>query len=424
MTARYDRRQIYKYSLSLMNVRVLYERITLNRLTTCYTIAVLISCVVLISLQAVTFVDNSQAITRLTPIVRGPNVPTGIPIELGDHKLFICPSLYDQTAKSCRLIVDFATNVQTPPALSNVLPESCVISLMYLDDIVHNARREDVVTFVFQLWMLGVSLFAIIAQSIPHISAVFLGHVLGTIWSAYRLASTTSMRTFYQANMVPKACGGVDVVGNWWNVRIGHDIATTVLNILVLQIISFLSFKLYNIYTSQTRARVAASPQVYSAYKFFLLFAAVLQLSVFYALASTGMWIDKVSHAPLKQLATHSTLYLAGFIVSLIFQVPWLLFGWTTIRYEGRILFLAFLGISGGLLILFTVIFFSHIYLYTFVSWPFFGAMTMTSYVLLVLTTVLAVICRLKFGQGLAEFLNAKEELEAADFTPVDFQYF
>lgn len=89
-----------------------YERITLNGFTTCYTLATVLSCIVLVALQALTYVDNTQAIDRFTPVLRGPNIPSGIPIKLGDTMLHICPSLYANTAESCRLVVDFTKNAQ------------------------------------------------------------------------------------------------------------------------------------------------------------------------------------------------------------------------------------------------------------------------------------------------------------------------
>jgi len=53
-------------------------------------------------------------------------------------------------------------------------------------------------------------------------------------------------------------------------------------------------------------------------YKVILVFSVLLQLSGFFSLASTSMWIDKVCHGTLMGLARHSKLYMAAFIVVLV----------------------------------------------------------------------------------------------------------
>ncbi|KAJ7778471.1 hypothetical protein B0H16DRAFT_887744 [Mycena metata] len=47
--------------------------------------------------------------------------------------------------------------------------------------------------------------------------------------------------------------------------------------------------------------------------------------------------------------------------------------------------------------------------------------MSVTAYILLVATSVLAIFCRLQFGKGLAHFLQVSAALDDGDFTPVYF---
>jgi hypothetical protein len=46
-----------------------------------------------------------------------------------------------------------------------------------------------------------------------------------------------------------------------------------------------------------------------------LFFSVCLQLSAFFVLASTGLWIDKVSNGMIRQVAEHLTIYQVAFAV-------------------------------------------------------------------------------------------------------------
>jgi hypothetical protein len=46
----------------------------------------------------------------------------------------------------------------------------------------------------------------------------------------------------------------------------------------------------------------------------------------------------------------------------------------------------------------------SRLYRWTFSTWPFFAALTVMSFVYLVITILLAVVCRTNFGKGLAPY--------------------
>ncbi|THU93835.1 hypothetical protein K435DRAFT_669544, partial [Dendrothele bispora CBS 962.96] len=93
--------------------------------------------------------------------------------------------------------------------------------------------------------------------------------------------------------------------------------------------------------------------------------------------------------------------------------------GWRAVRREQRRQFIVFWIISLLLLTSASAIFASPLYIFIFQSWPFFATMTIVSYILIVATTVLGLICRLHFGKGLPEFLKETEDLDGADFAPV-----
>jgi len=183
----------------------------------------------------------------------------------------------------------------------------------------------------------------------------------------------------------------------------------------------YLSAKLHKAYASQTFSRVGASPQVHGIYKMVLLLSACLQLAWFFTLTSSGIWIDKVTHGTLMQLAKHCKLYQAAFVIVFLLSFPWLILGRISVRKENRKLFAAFGLISLVLVIISSVMFSSVLYRYIFTSWAFFATVTVTAYIFTIATLVLGIICRLKFGKGLAHYLQVTDALEGMDFTPVYF---
>ncbi|TFK37642.1 hypothetical protein BDQ12DRAFT_685042 [Crucibulum laeve] len=306
-------------------------------------------------------------------------------------------------------------------ASSNPLDRSCILSLSWLEDVLHDAKREDVVTLSFQFWLFSMAVVTILNESLPHLGAALFGHILGTVWAGYRMKSTESLTNVYRKSIVPGPCRGVDLLGDWWEVRRDHTTPIVILNILSLVAFIYLSFMLYKVYAKQTFSRVGASVTIHRMYKLVLFLSVCLQLTGFFSLASTAMWLDKICHGTISFFAQHRDLYMAAFIVTLVLEFPWLVMGWICVRRECKIRFWVFCAISLFLLIISTMMFFSPLYRYIFISWPFFATITVTSYVLVVVTTLLAILCRVNFGKGLSHYLHVSEALEGVDFTPVYF---
>jgi hypothetical protein len=59
---------------------------------------------------------------------------------------------------------------------------------------IHNTKREDVTFLAFQVWVLGMSLVALLNESIPHTLAALLTHLLATTWSVYQIFNTRSFQ--------------------------------------------------------------------------------------------------------------------------------------------------------------------------------------------------------------------------------------
>ncbi|PPQ78280.1 hypothetical protein CVT25_011739 [Psilocybe cyanescens] len=309
---------------------------------------------------------------------------------------------------------------------SSELGDDCVISLTWLNDVygsvyshntvltsIHDTQREDVVIFIFQIWLFVLSFVTVLNESIPHLGAGLFGHILGTAWAGYRVYSIHGLMDRYRNHIVPDACNGRDFMGDWWENRTDDAIALVSLQAVALILVSYLSYKLFNVYASQTYKRVGASSQVHVIYKLVLLFSVCLQLSGFMSVASAAMWVEKFGHGPLSGLAKHAKLYLGAFIMTLM--------GWICVRRENRIKFAIFCLMSAFSFAISFATFYSDLYRFLLSTWPFFATMTITSFMLVVGTTILGVLCRLKFGRGLAQHLQHTEEKDDDSFSPVYF---
>jgi hypothetical protein len=78
--------------------------------------------------------------------------------------------------------------------------------------------------------------------------------------------------------------------------------------------------------------------------------------------------------------------------------------GWYSVRREWRRLTWVFLGVAFFFLFAWSMMFYSRIYRFTFIDWPFFGAMTVTSFVALLCSTGFAIMCARNYDKGLAQW--------------------
>ena len=63
-----------------------------------------------------------------------------------------------------------------------------------------------------------------------------------------------------------------------------------------------------------------------------------------------------------------------------------------------------FLAIAFFFLLAWSMMLYSRIFRFTFIDWPFFGAMTVTSFVTLLCSTGFAIVCVRNYDKGLAEW--------------------
>ncbi|KAF5381933.1 hypothetical protein D9757_007589 [Collybiopsis confluens] len=456
-------RSFTKQALQWSRIKLVHQRITLTKFTTLFFYLALFNCIILIALQTVAFVDNEDATEIITGFLNQANVTQDHIIYISNNELLKCkdlPSLSDANcetwlqeddgdddndsndSKSRRSLGGFfsARSVSVPRHHSEnaktekysngtisgleldngkVLDTSCIQSLIWLNDVIHDSMAEDVVTLVFQIWLFFLSLATILNESLPHLGAAIAGHVLVTAWAGYRIRNTHKLREHYQELIVHQVCEGVDFLGAWWDVRTDHTIPILVFNVIAFVLATYLATRLYRVYARETFNRVRASPRLHKIYKLVLVLSVCVQLSGFFTVAATAMWLDKASTGSINRVAKHLVLYRAVFSTMAVLEIPWAILGWICIRSENRRQFWIFAGISVLLLASSSAIFASPLYQFIFQTWPFFASMTIVSYLLILVITVLGVWSRTQFGKGLPEFLKEEEKLEGADFAPV-----
>ncbi|KAJ2915349.1 hypothetical protein MD484_g5063, partial [Candolleomyces efflorescens] len=478
-------RENAKRLLSRTRMKLVYDRITLTRYTTLYFFFTLVTCLVLSALQGVLLYDNTQAVNILTDVVDEAQVPAHIAMVMQDHlqdnKVVEVEEVTNdsliggsgaqggfslnrrrfrrrrRTTRVHRQVVEeeeeedsassdegevssddeggvsssdeegaesddddedtstgtvatatviattvpsgtsqaAATSTSTPPRIP--LPVETINTSGQKENL-HDAQREDVATLFFQLWLFTIGLVAILNESLPHLGAAFFGHVLGGAWATSRITSTKNLVAFYSGVIVDGPCRGYDPLGPWWNVRLEHTV-----------------------YAGATFSRVGASPIIHRMYKLVLCFSVGLQLATFFTLVSATLWIAKIVHGSYAMFAEHRTLYLVAFVIVLVIEIPWLFLGWICVRKECKIRFGVFLFLSAVLVAISSVMFSSNLYRCIFMAWSFFATVTVTAFVMLVLTAALGVLCYFNYGKGLAHYLKVTEALEGSDFTPVYF---
>lgn len=299
-----------------------------------------------------------------------------------------------------------------------VLDNSCLWSLNWPVSVLGNTKREDLVFIGFQVWVLGMSVVALLNESIPHILASLLTHVLATGWAAFQIYHTAGFHSDFNRVITHGACNGVSLLPTYWEARSRAEIPSLVLNVIALLISCFLTWKLIKLFGWQTFKRVGASLKINRIYKLVLFLSITIQLSLFFMIVTVSLWVDQLMNSVIGDLASFQKLYKVTSFITLALLIPWLMTGWFAVRRELRLPMFIFLFLSILYLAGWGVMFFSTTFRWTFTTWTFFSLMATASVFLTLLAVVLGVICRFNFGKGLARYLNAQQPLEEEDFPP------
>ncbi|KAJ3736858.1 hypothetical protein DFJ43DRAFT_1129029 [Lentinula guzmanii] len=302
------------------------------------------------------------------------------------------------------------------------LSSNCSWSLNYPVSVLDNTKREDIVFMTFQIWVLGMSLVALLNESIPHIIASLSTHAMATAWASYQIVNTRGFESDFSRVITHGACNGVpQLLGGYWTARQDAEYASLALNVAALFISVILSWKLFKTFGWQTFKRVGASLTINRIYKLVLVLSIILQLSFFFMGATVGLWIDSLINGVGAEHGNHPILYRTTSFATMFLLLPWISTGYIGVRKELRIPMIVFLLLSILYLAVWGVMFLADTFRWLFWSWRFFSLMATFSVALTVLAFILGIVCRLNFGKGLLRYLNAQEPLPGDDFTPVTF---
>jgi hypothetical protein len=294
-----------------------------------------------------------------------------------------------------------------PITLSN----SCLWSLNWPLSTLRNTKREDIVFIGFQIWVLGMSLVALLNESIPHILASLATHMIATGWAAFQIQHTARFREDFNRVITNGACHA-SLLPHYWDARAKAELPSLALNIVGLMISAFLTWKLIKLFGWQTFKRVGASLSINRIYKFVLVLSVTIQLSLFFMIVTVSLWVDQLMNSVIGDLASFQKLYKVASLITLALMVPWLMTGWFAVRRELKVPMLVFLLLSVCYLGVWGIMFISTTFRWTFITWTFFSVMATTSVALTVLSITLGLVCRFNFGKGLARYLNAHQQLE------------
>ncbi|KAH8806838.1 hypothetical protein DL96DRAFT_1629872 [Flagelloscypha sp. PMI_526] len=311
-------------------------------------------------------------------------------------------------------------NVSLPDGQA-MLTKACVQSLNYPVFALERTEREDAALVIFNFWVLGMSVVAILNESIPHVIASLLTHILSTAWSGFQLAHTAHFHLDFDYVVKNGACAGApSLLPSYWQLRNQHEIPALALNCIALAISVGLTFYLIKTFGWKTYKRIGASLSINRMYKLLLVFSIGLQLALFFIAITVGVWVDQLFNGAAKSLANHRKVYETVGIITILFIGPWLWLGWTGARKEARHQMTAFLCLSILYIASWLLMLISHTFRWQFTDWPFFSVMVVLSLLLTMMTVILGLFVRLNFGKGLINYLNNGDELPNAHFINVN----
>ncbi|KAF8154026.1 hypothetical protein B0H34DRAFT_720077 [Crassisporium funariophilum] len=449
-----------------------YARITLNRVTASFFIFSFIYCFLQGIIQSLLFSIDLEYSVLVSGIVNGGNIPPGnitflegvrgrVHVQICDdiphgQPRYPCTTVFNSTHDSPKynggvslsaypqqtfvlgnwqngleVTSEFdpsnSTNVigvkvETEDGSSVTLSEQCIQILLHPSQILLNFRREDIAWVCLQFWLLAISFLAIINDSVPHILAALMTRALAVGWAMYAIWRTPYFRGNFQEFLAdPGTPCSLDIFSDYWKMRQGYEIADLILSCTGIVVFAYLSWNLLKMYSAQSYKRLGAPEHVMRFHKFFMAVLACLQMEAFVLVTSMGLWIDVLMNTAIARISAHTPIYKALFIATAILLLPWIAMGWYSIRREMRKMMIIFLAIAFIITTGWAIMFYSIVYRWSFVQWPYLGCFTVASFVLLIASMTLGVICRINFGKGLAQYLHAEEALASLGFAPDSF---
>ncbi|KZT06306.1 uncharacterized protein LAESUDRAFT_737029 [Laetiporus sulphureus 93-53] len=289
------------------------------------------------------------------------------------------------------------------------LDYTCLTVLNWPVSQLDNTKREDIAFIMFQFWLLGMSLVALLNESIPHIIASLLTHIGATAWGGIQIYDTAQFHDDFTTLTTNGACGA-NLLPTYWQARSDAEIPSLVLNAAALVLSSVLSWRLIKAFGWQTFKRVGASRTINRLYNIVLLLSISIQVALFFIALMAGLWLDQLINGYIGRLTKDPAPFKAVDIIVLI--------GWISVRREHKKAMTAFLFLAVVYLAAWASMFIAPTFRWTFTQWRFFSVMASASLVISLVTLILGVCCRVNFGKGLPRYLNAQEPISDDDFLP------
>ncbi|KAJ7468592.1 hypothetical protein FB451DRAFT_1479997 [Mycena latifolia] len=455
-----------------LKLKSTYDQITFNRVTVAFFLFSFIHCFAQGIIQSFLFSIDSQFAGLVTEVVHAAQIPskniTYIEGSSGHYLLRMCDDIpHGQPTSPCMVIFQSGVDVHngsdaaTSDSLESssifqdlsrgfslsttrddanlvigvtfessaadpvFLSEQCTQILVYPMQVLQNAVREDM-TFIFlQFWLFGVSVFAVGQSSVPHTLTALGTRFIIAAWSIYIVSyrNNKDETIFRQLVSAPGTPCGVEMFPTYFAMRQAYDIADVILSCTALLLSGLLSWNLLKVYNAQSFKRVGAPAHIIRIYKFFMAIQACLQLEVFVLVAATSLWVDVLVNTAIREISAHTTVYDALIIATTTLVLPWIALGWYGIRRENKAMMVSFLGIAFFFIAGWSIMFYSIVYRWSFLQWPYLGCFTVASFILIIASAILGTICWRNFDKGLAQYLHAEAALASSNFASEVFEH-
>ena len=110
-----------------------------------------------------------------------------------------------------------------------------------------NTKRQDITLISFQIWVFGMSIVALLNESIPHICVALLMHLVVTIWTVFQVFQTVQFRHQFAKIITNGACEPKNLLGSYWGSRQSAEITSAVLNAVSSLIVVMLTYRLMKV---------------------------------------------------------------------------------------------------------------------------------------------------------------------------------
>ncbi|KAJ3543147.1 hypothetical protein NM688_g5893 [Phlebia brevispora] len=304
------------------------------------------------------------------------------------------------------------------------LDEQCTMVLLYPMQVFRNSRTESLALVGLQFWLLVMSIFALLTESIPHVIALLFMRVLSVSWSSYTIWRTLDIQRRLDhlvSDPNDSACR-FDLFHGYIPFRIALQVPDLVISCLALFITGYLGWRLIRSFNEHTFKRVGPPPDVVRLYRYMLTVCVCLHMCLYLTVTSMGLWAEQLLHSAVAAISSHTRVYLALFVFIIVTLLPWIYMGIYAIKREKKLFMLTFVLLSATYVVSWSLMFDSEVYRWTWTQWPFFASCTISAFIGLIASGVFGVVCWTKFGAGLAHYLYVEELLAKSDFEPDAFK--